>query len=395
MPDMPIGQLVRLYRIDRRMSTTTLATHAGITARYLEMIESGTKTPSIDKLRKLAKVLRVRTSALVGEAISEDHEEGPRLAEIERALFTYPSMLPVRETDSGELSDRIEAANDAWFTSPSAYSDVLSVLPDLITDTEAFIHSSGRSREACTQGYYLYRLARAVLKHAGRIDLCTMLADRTMRYAEETEDPLIVAAATWTLGQAILSDDMPHGALDVTLSAAERLEPHLAEGAAEHFSVYGGLLQCAAVASTRSGDPYRARELLRDKARPAATRVGEGQKHHDIYFGPTNVGIHIVNVELEAGDTTEALRMADEVDISRIESNERKTAHLYHVARAYEYKGNDTAVFLHLKMAEQLRPQDFQYKQLVRTMVATLAKRAKPSYAPEIRAFANKIGLLN
>lgn len=61
-------------------------------------------------LRKLAKVLGVRTSALVGEAPSEDHE-GPvslRLAEVERALFPYRTLalsdgdqLPTREELGG------------------------------------------------------------------------------------------------------------------------------------------------------------------------------------------------------------------------------------------------------------------------------------------------------
>jgi transcriptional regulator with XRE-family HTH domain len=91
MPDMPTGQLIRLYRIDRKKSTVNVATHAGITARYLEMIEADNKTPSLPVLRKIAKVLGVRTSALIGEAPSEDHEGSvnPRLAEVERALFTY------------------------------------------------------------------------------------------------------------------------------------------------------------------------------------------------------------------------------------------------------------------------------------------------------------------
>jgi cytoskeletal protein RodZ len=44
---MPTGQLIRLYRIDRKRSITSVATHAGITVRYLEMLEAGTKTPSL------------------------------------------------------------------------------------------------------------------------------------------------------------------------------------------------------------------------------------------------------------------------------------------------------------------------------------------------------------
>lgn len=91
MTDTPIGQLVKLHRIDRKMSTVYVATHAGISARYLEMIEAGTKTPSVPTLRKIAKVLRIRTSALLGDAPSEDHDgpAAPRLGATERALHTY------------------------------------------------------------------------------------------------------------------------------------------------------------------------------------------------------------------------------------------------------------------------------------------------------------------
>jgi hypothetical protein len=46
-------------------------------------------------------------------------------------------------------------------------------------------------------------------------------------------------------------------------------------------------------------------------------------------------------------------------------------------------------------MAERICPQDFQYKRDVRGMVSTLVKRAKPSYAPEVREFAGRIGLLD
>lgn len=94
MPDIATGALIRLYRIGRRMSTVSLATHAGITVRYLEMIEADSKTPSVPVLRKLAKVLGVRTSALLGEPPSEDHggPVNPRLAEVERALFTYRAV---------------------------------------------------------------------------------------------------------------------------------------------------------------------------------------------------------------------------------------------------------------------------------------------------------------
>src|SRR5918998_5406519 len=144
---MPTGALVRLYRIERRMSTVSLATHAGITVRYLEMIEGDSKTPSVPVLRKLAKVLGVRTSALLGEPPSENHEGpvNPRLAEVERALCTYRSLALSDQSEPpvlDELAARINTAQQSWCTSPNKYSDVLRVLPELIVGSERAVHES-------------------------------------------------------------------------------------------------------------------------------------------------------------------------------------------------------------------------------------------------------------
>jgi hypothetical protein len=212
---------------------------------------------------------------------------------------------------------------------------------------------------------------------------------------EETEDPLLIAAATWSLAYCLLSDDMPAGSLERAIKGREALEPLLPEGTAEHLSLYGGLLLVAAIASLRTGDPWRARELLRGPAHHAATKVGEGRSDFHLFFGPTNVAIHAAAIEFETCELGEGLRVSDDVDITQTASLERTTAHLYQLARAYECKGNDTAVFVHLQMAQRICPQDFLHKRLPRTMVATLLRRAKPSYASEVRQFAGTIGLVN
>lgn len=401
MTETPIGQLVKLHRIDRRMSTVYVATHAGISARYLEMIEAGTKTPSVPTLRKIAKVLRIRTSALLSDAPSEDHEgpAAPRLGATERALYTYGTLSlaghALGPPDLTDLTERVAAGWHSWFTSPRKYSDVLDTLPGLIIDAERAVRTFDRSRQACQQAAEVYWLARPILKHAGRADLCGLVSDRAMRYAEETEDPLLVAVAGWNVGQAMLSGDMPEGALDLAMQGVEQLEPLLPDGTPELFSVYGALLLNAAIAAVRTADPWRGRQLLRGPARKAANKIGDGNNYHGTVFGPTNVAIHLVSVDAEAGETTDALRHADDVNIAGIPSLERRTTHLYQVARCHEQRGNDTAVLVHLQMAQRQCPQDFDYKRTTRNMVSTLVRRARPSYAAEVREFAASVGMLD
>lgn len=180
------------------------------------------------------------------------------------------------------------------------------------------------------------------------------------------------------------------------MAGAAKLEPLLPDGSPDSFSRYGGLQLVATLGASRIGDPWRVRNILHGPARQAALRVDETRDVHDmIFFGATYVGIHQVRVEYESGEISEALRLKNEVDISRTPSLERKNSLLYKVAQCYEYKGNDTAVFVHLKMAEKLCPENFRHRQDARNMVCTLVGRAKPSYASEVRTFASRIGLLD
>ncbi len=348
-------------RLDRRLTQVGLATQAGITDRYLEMLESGTRTPSLPVMRRLAKVLRVRTSMLVGELPHEDQDQPAtfRLAAVERALCTYPTLTLTDHgpPDLGELSDRVSAAWDTWTRSPAKYSLVLDMLPGLVADVELLCAATGSSPPAGRQAVEVYQLARAVSKHAGRPDLGRVIADRSIRYAEATGSPALIALAHWNLIQTMLTGDMAEAALELSMLAIERLEPQLGDGGVEALSVYGGLIHAAAISAARTGDPWKARNLLRGPARRAAERVGRHQNHHHLAFGPST--------------------------------------HLYQVARAYENQGNDTAVLIHLTRAERLCPEDFRYKRSVRAMVTALVRRAKPSYSAEVREFAEHIGVLS
>jgi hypothetical protein len=55
---------------------------------------------------------------------------------------------------------------------------------------------------------------------------------------------------------------------------------------------------------------------------------------------------------------------------------------------------DDTGVFLHLLNAESSGPEDMRYNNLARELVHGLLRRARPTYAPQVRALAERIGLL-
>ncbi len=111
-------------------------------------------------------------------------------------------------------------------------------------------------------------------------------------------------------------------------------------------------------------------------------------------FGPTNVALHAVSVEMETGEAAQALRLADDIDVSASPSLERQTTFALEVARCYEQRRDDPGVFLHLVNAESSGPEDMRYNTLARDLVHGLLKRARPTYAPQVRALAARIDLL-
>ncbi len=111
-------------------------------------------------------------------------------------------------------------------------------------------------------------------------------------------------------------------------------------------------------------------------------------------FGPVNVALHAMSLEMETGEAAQALRLADDIDASVLPSLERKTTFALEVARCYEQRRDDPGVLVHLTNAESTGPEDMRYNVMARELVQGLLKRARPTYAPQVRALAERVGLL-
>ncbi|RBQ17738.1 hypothetical protein DP939_22985 [Spongiactinospora rosea] len=394
MHDANTGDAIRHERDRRGMSTTALATRVGCTVRYIELVENGQRTPSLPMLREIAKVLGVRTAILVGEAPRETHEPGrPQIADIERALHTYRTMIKDVESPTVEqLVERVNAARATYFGSPHRYTETLRLLPALITDTERLVRDGQRAAYRVAADTYF--LARTAFKQIGRIDLSHLAAHRAMQYAEETGDPLMVAWSYWGLGQALAADDMPQLAYETVLHGIEKFEPVVGDGDQRHIRALGALTQLAAISVARTGDRERGKELLRTDARRLAERVDGSDVYEIAFFSPTNVAIHACSLEYDARKADNVLRYAADVDIRKTPSLERRTTHLCEIVRSCEDIGDDAGCLLHLMRIERECPEEFDHKILLREVVQSLVRRARPSWATEIRQLAKRHEIL-
>lgn len=398
-PEVRIGERLRFYRQGTGKTQAVVAGLAGVTEDYLSQIERGLKTPTLPLVHRFSKILGVRVSELLGESATEhDAVVHPVGSAVQRALMTYTDT-----DDLGDLSmlrERVDRAWTLWQGSPHRYTEVSELLPDLVVDVQARqrgmvrSHASEERRETQKVAADMYFLLRTFTKRIGRTDLSLLVADRGVQAAEAADDPHRIAAAKWNLGHILLAQGEADGAEDVSMRAIEVLQRELPADDLRSVSMAGALWLVSAVAAVRNNDPWTARDRLREHAMPAARATGETNEMWTV-FGPTNVSLHAVSVEMELGEAGEALRLADDIIISATPSLERRTTFALEVARCYEQRRDDPGVFLHLVNAETSGPEDMRYNQLARDLVHGLLKRARPTYAPQVRALAERINLIS
>lgn len=397
-PEVRVGERIRFYRQGKQKTQVVVAGLAGITEDYLSQIERGLKTPTISLLQKFSRILGVRTSELLGESTTEhDDVMHPIGSALQRSLMAYGDARG-RVVDVPELRARVDDAWKIWQCSANRYTEASAVVAELTADvqeTERALRfgDPAQRREAAKVAADMYFFLRTFTKRIGRTDLSLLAADRGVMAAEAADDPVRIAAAKWNLGHILLAQDEADAAEGVALTAMEDLQRAAGEDNSDAIAMRGALALVGVVAAVRKGDGWAARDRLREDAWPAARHVGDGNVMWTV-FGPTNVGLHAVSVEMETGESAQGLRYADDIDASHMASLERQTTFALEVARCYEQRRDDPGVLIHLMNAETTGPEDMRYNTLARDLAHGLVKRARPTYAGQVQSFARRIGLM-
>lgn len=396
--EIPIGERVKFYREARQLAQVVVAGLAGITPDYLSQIERGLKTPTISLLHRLSEILRVPTSVLLGESAAVKDTTGAAVADA-----VYKAMMVPRaagsDLDIASVALRVQESWHIWQHEPDRYTRVSARLPQLISEVEGVrqrMRAPGEDtarRDANRVAADLYFLLRTFCKRAGRVDLSMVAADRAVYAAQEADDAIRLATAHWNLGHALLADGAAEHALESALSAIDAVKEPADAGGEEAIALTGALHLVAAVAESRLRDgAWKARERLEAYALPAARAV-RGENTAWTAFNELNVNLHAFNLELELGESAQALRIADRIEGAQYVSIERRLTYLLDMARCYDQRRDDAAVLLHLLEAEREAPEDLRYNTLARELVRGLVKRARPSLSAQVRRLAERMKL--
>ncbi|GAA1992588.1 helix-turn-helix domain-containing protein [Amycolatopsis minnesotensis] len=389
-----VGERIRFYRTAARRTKAVVAGLAGITPDYLYQIERGQKVPTLAVLAELAAVLHVDLSDLLGVVPTppQQRADGAAGDALYRALVN-----PATPSPSQHGSEAVRGAVlDAWRTWQTArrrYTALTACLPALIGETEAALRDADAAsrRAALGSASDLYCLLRTVTKRVGRGDLSLLVADRAVRAAEAADNSFRLAGARWNLTQVLLADGQTEGAEAVAMHAVDDLRPFRANGNLDALALSGALLLIAAIAAVRKGDAWAARDRLR-LATPLAEKTGERNTSWTA-FGPTNVAMYAVSIEVESGDAVEGLRLAERIQPGQSFSIERRVAFRLDQARGYQQRRDYARSLQLLQIAAREAPEDIQFRPLAHKLLRTTIERGQRSVSVEASRLANRVGL--
>ena len=392
-----IGFRVRAARAANCQTQVLVAGLAGITTDYLYQIERGKKLPTIPVLVELARVLDVPLSSLldpastpprhpsrtdVGESL---HRALPTVQRLPRPCCRWPNCIS-RSSGHGRPGRRRR-------TGTASCLPELPALIGRVAGAERAYRAEGEhtERRATWQcAVDLYGLVRTVSKRMGRLDLALLVADRGIRAAEATDDPLRLAAARWNLAHVLLAEDEVEGSELVAMQAADAIRPLVKAANLDATGLYGALVLLGAVASVRQGAVWTARERVQQVV-PLAERTGE----RNIFwtaFGPTNVAMYAVSIEVEAGESGEALRLAERVGYEQSPSIERRVAFLLEQATGHERRRDYASTLLLLQTASREAPEDVANRPAAHRLLNTVIRHGRRSVAGEAVRLAATVG---
>ncbi|CAL9402207.1 hypothetical protein SUDANB171_01479 [Streptomyces sp. enrichment culture] len=397
-PKLTLGRRVREVRERSGRTQAAIAGLCAITVDYLSQIERGLKTPSVDVLWAISRELGVPVAHLLEEDARPVPAEPDIAPGVAAALLGYQAVLGVAApVDAVQLRERVESAWASWQSEPARFTSAAGVLPQLIVDVERALRTSRAPGEAALRrdilrcAADLYGLLRSYCRRAGRADLSLMVADRALRAAEDAADPIRIATAHWNLGHILIGDGQPEAATEVARQGVERLSQAPTSG--ESVAMKGALELVTVVALGRRRRHHQAREHLLSVAEPLAEKAGETNVGRTV-FGPTNVGLHLLSIEMEAGETSEALHVADQLIMDHVPSLERRFTFDLDIARCHFQRREDAAVLLRLIDLEAAAPEDLARSPVAREMTRELVRRVRPTLRRQATGLADRLGVL-
>ncbi|MEV0341016.1 helix-turn-helix transcriptional regulator [Nocardia sp. NPDC050713] len=394
MDDSSIGVRIRRFR-GKALTQRQLADQAGVSVDLVRKLEQGGRqTASIASLQKLARALDVDISDLIGKrhGIPSGNPDAGIVA-IRRALTPVDDLLgEVPEEEAVSLDDGRRAVDYAWGAYwAGRYELLTAILPANLTQLRATVHAA-RNGAVAPANELLARMCwvtGCTLVHLGQTDPAFLAIRQALTAAERGDDPLLLATIRGSVAWQLLVQGRYDESRGVALRAATELEP-AGEVPPAQLSAYGSLVLQGATASGRAQDVPEALSLI-EAAGEVALRIGADRQDYETYFGPSQVVMQTVDVNVSSERYSEALAAAKEMPPNSGLPQASRARHLADTAVALTRTGQHQRALDALLNAERVGGGDWiKYQSLPRHIVSELLDHDR---RVPLRAFARRIGV--
>ncbi|MDH6125952.1 helix-turn-helix transcriptional regulator [Kitasatospora sp. GP82] len=400
-----VGARVAQLRKQRGLTQRELANAVSRTTSWLSQVERGVQPVArLDVLQLLADALGVSVQTLQPDAPTPQAAPQARISESNdldgaRLLLSGHPALDVLLADTspepGNLPELRDQVEELWNLTHSArFADISNKATTLVPELERTVRTCADADQAEAHGLLArtYQALAAAFVRQDESDAAWTAADRSIRAAEQSGDPLSVFAGIYRLTQAFVRLRRLDQAEHAAETAVRALERRTAKAAPAELSVLGALHLVLAHVHARSGRRAEARTEL-DRARQVARQLGEDRNDHDLEFGPTNVEIQAVSTAVDLGDAGEALDLGLSIDATPL-SPERQARLLMDLGRAHAQRRHPGEALDCLLRAEELAPETIRTHVAARSTIRELVLVSGRSASQELLDLAERADAL-
>ncbi|WP_405490533.1 helix-turn-helix domain-containing protein [Nocardia sp. NBC_00511] len=394
MDEPTIGARIRQFR-GNALTQKQVAERADISVDLIRKLEQGKRRgASIATLHRIAKALDVDIADLVGKRYgipSTDPDAG--VVAIRRALTSVDDLLDEPGDQPVTIADAQRSVHYAWGAYWNGRYEVLtSILPSGITQLRATAHAAQEPDVASAHELLarMYWVTGCTLVHLGQTDPAFIAIRDALDAAKKGNDPLLSATLQGSVAWQLLVQGRYEESHRVALKAAASVEP-VGDVAEDQLAVYGSLVLQGATASGRNQKTGAALDLASASAE-VATRLGADTKHYECNFGPSQVVMQQVDINVSSERYPEALVVAKEMPNRGAGLTQVSQArHLLDQAAALTRIGEHQKALDLLLTCERVGGAEWtKYQSLMKQVVAELLDYDRRS---PLRALADRVGV--
>ncbi|HEU5472415.1 MAG TPA: helix-turn-helix transcriptional regulator [Actinophytocola sp.] len=392
---------------ERFWRTVDSACAAGgvLVTAYLELAAAKAEYEQRERGQRLATV-RAKAAELRGQPGSH-HGQGrggdigrvdmPELERLRGALLGHQRELE-SSSHGGAAPTAAQLAAGAMqahrLYQRADYAGAARMLPQIIDRIEAAPISTTVPAQTKAAAYLV---AAKLATKVGDSSLAWVVADRSLRLASETDRSGLIGIANYQVACALLGGGRLAEAEQTAARAADLVASNANSARSdieEILAAQGALLLLLAIMAARRGDAHTAKKYLRAGAL-LAERLRQDGNWLWTAFGPTNVAIHELAVQVTLGDWRTALQIGERIDTEVLPAGllgRRSQVHL-ELGWASVGQGDDGLAVLHLLEAERVAKQAVSRNANARALLSTLLARERKSATPGLRALAARAGV--